>query len=488
MLLTRGHGYLIDADPESVDAWRFQAAVDEARTRLRDDPAAAAEILRGGLALWRGPALQDFVYDEFARAEISRLDELRLDAEETRIDAELRCGLANEIVGELEMLVQSHPLRERPVAQLMHALYRAGRQAEALRTFQRFRHGIGEELGIEPSPELVRLEEQILLHDARLQPPSTVRANPASTAEANPFKGLHAFEEADADDFFGRDRLIADVLGRVGNGARLVTLVGPSGWGKSSVVRAGIVAALRDGAVPGSEQWPIATMVPGAHPFAELEAALLSSTTDARDSLAAQFEDETLGLLRGVLCVLPPRAARLVLVIDQFEELFTLVGDETERQRFVANLVAALAEPGGRLLVLLTLRADSYHHPLAHAEFARHPRPERHQRGAVDVGRTGSRRPGTGGRQGCHPRTGAARRVVGGRDRRARGAANLPVRPHRAVRSARRRRPHGDFVPGDGRRAGRAQPTGRRPVPRVDARRAGGGEAAVLAIGDDHRA
>ncbi len=241
VLLTRGHGYLIDADPESVDAWRFQAAVDEARTRLRDDPAAAAEILRGGLALWRGPALQDFVYDEFARAEISRLDELRLDAEETRIDAELRCGLANEIVGELEMLVQSHPLRERPVAQLMHALYRAGRQAEALRAFQRFRHGIGEELGIEPSPELVRLEEQILLHDARLQPPSPVRANPASTAEANPFKGLHAFEEADADDFFGRDRLIADVLGRVGNGARLVTLVGPSGWGKSSVVRAGIV-------------------------------------------------------------------------------------------------------------------------------------------------------------------------------------------------------------------------------------------------------
>ena len=369
-MLTRGHGYLIDADPESVDAWRFQAAVDEARTRLRDDPAAAAEILRGGLALWRGPALQDFVYDEFARAEISRLDELRLDAEETRIDAELRCGLANEIVGELEMLVRSHPLRERPVAQLMHALYRAGRQAEALRTFQRFRHGIADELGIEPSPELVRLEEQILLHDDRLQPPSTVRASPAATAEANPFKGLHAFEEADADDFFGRDRLIADVLGRVGNGARLVTLVGPSGWGKSSVVRAGIVAALRSGAVPGSERWPFATMVPGAHPFAELEAALLTSTTDARDSLAAQFEDETLGLLRGVLCVLPPHAARLVLVIDQFEELFTLVGDETERQRFLANLVAALAEPGGRLLVLLTLRADSYHHPLAHAEFA----------------------------------------------------------------------------------------------------------------------
>ena len=130
-----------------------------------------------------------------------------------RIEADLRRGLASELVGELETLSQQHPLRERPVAQLMHALYRAGRQAEALRAFERFRRRLGDELGIEPSPELRRLEEQILLHDSR---PGARRGRAGSRRETatNPFKGLHAFRESDADDFFGRDRLVADVVGR----------------------------------------------------------------------------------------------------------------------------------------------------------------------------------------------------------------------------------------------------------------------------------
>ena len=102
-----------------------------------------------------------------------------------------------------------------------------------------------------------------------------------------------------------------------------------------------------------------------------MEAALLRSTIDAPDSLAAQLEDETLGLLRAVSCACcPTTASRLVLVIDQFEELFTLVEDETERRRFLANLVAALDDPHGRMVVILTLRADSYHRPLGYAEFA----------------------------------------------------------------------------------------------------------------------
>lgn len=370
VLITRDHGYLIRSDPRSVDARRFEAAVAEARARLADEPGTASEILRAALDLWRGSALQDFAFDDFANAEIARLEELRLQAVETRIEADLRRGLAGELVVELETLVYQHPLREGPVVQLMHALYRAGRQAEALRAFQRFRRGLGEVLGIEPSPELCRLEEQILLHDPRIIPPSVARSAKPARSTVNPFKGLHAFREADAEDFFGRDRLVAEVVGRVGSGAQLVALVGPSGSGKSSVVRAGVIPALRKGAVTGSEQWLFASMVPGAHPFAELEAALLRSTIDAPDSLASQLEDETLGMLRAVLRVLPDDMSRLVLVIDQFEELFTLVEDEAERRRFLVNLVAAMDDPHARVVVVLTLRADSYHRPLAYMDLA----------------------------------------------------------------------------------------------------------------------
>jgi hypothetical protein len=186
----------------------------------------------------------------------------------------------------------------------------------------------------------------------------------------NPFKGLHAFREADAEDFFGRDHLVAEVVGRVHSGAHLVAIVGPSGSGKSSVVRAGVVPALRKGAVTGSDKWLFASMVPGAHPFAELEAALLRSTLDAPESLSSQLEDPNLGMLRAVLRVLPDDASRLVLVIDQFEELFTLVEDEAERRRFLVNLIAVIDDPHARTVVLLTLRADSYHRPLEYMDLA----------------------------------------------------------------------------------------------------------------------
>jgi basic membrane lipoprotein Med (substrate-binding protein (PBP1-ABC) superfamily)/DNA-binding SARP family transcriptional activator len=368
VLITRDHGYMLRSDPASVDAHRFETAVREAAALLKQDPEQAAEMLRGALGLWRGSALQDFAYDEFARAESARLEELRLTAVELRVEADLRRGLASELIGELETLVRQQPLRERPVAQLMHAFYRAGRQVEALRAFQRFRRGIGEELGIEPSPELRRLEEQILLHDERLVP-AAGRAEVKATT--NPFKGLRPFQESDAEDFFGRDRLVGEVVARLGGGCRLVALVGPSGSGKSSVARAGVVPALRKGALPGSERWLVASMLPGTHPFAELEAALLNSTIDAPDSLDAQLADRTLGLLRAALRLLPSDG-RLVLVIDQFEELFTLIDDEAERSRFLANLVTAVDDPQGRVLVVLTLRADSYHRPLAYGEFAAH--------------------------------------------------------------------------------------------------------------------
>jgi len=371
ILVTRDHGYLLSVDPQSIDANRFETAVSEGRLLLRDDPSSASALLAEGLAEWRGLPLEDFTYDDFAHREISRLAELRLGALEDRIDADLRLGQTGEIVAELEPLHQQHPLRERVVGQLMLALYRSGRQADALRTFERFRRRVGEELGIDPSPELRRLEEQILLHDARIQAPKPRSRRPAAPAQvANPYKGLRAFDEDEAADFYGRDCLIAKVVRRLRKGDRLIGLVGPSGSGKSSVVRAGLIPALRKGAITESDSWLIAQMVPGSHPFAELEAALLRSSLDAPASLSDQLADQEVGLLRAALRVLPNTDSRLLLVIDQFEELFTLVEDDETRSRFLKQLLMAVDDSHGRVVVVVTLRADYYALPLTHPEFS----------------------------------------------------------------------------------------------------------------------
>ena len=133
------------------------------------EPEDAAEKLREALALWRGPALADLAYQPFAQAEIARLGELRLAALEQRIDADLATGRHAELVGELEGLVNEHPLRERLRRHLMLALYRSGRQAEALESYREARRKLSEELGLQPSEELKQLEQAILEHDPALE-------------------------------------------------------------------------------------------------------------------------------------------------------------------------------------------------------------------------------------------------------------------------------------------------------------------------------
>jgi DNA-binding SARP family transcriptional activator len=162
-------GYAIDVGPDELDLARFERLLDDGRSRLAEGQAdQAAVTLREALGLWHGPPLADFSYEPFAQPAIGRLEELRLSAVEERIEADLACGKHAALAGELEELVRAHPLRERLRGQLMLALYRAGRQAEALEAFQEARRALVDELGIDPSPALQRLERAILQQDPGL--------------------------------------------------------------------------------------------------------------------------------------------------------------------------------------------------------------------------------------------------------------------------------------------------------------------------------
>ena len=166
-VVSRPPGYVLRVDPERFDLARFERLTAEARGAR---PRERAEKLRAALALWRGPALDDLAFEPFARDEAGRLEEARLAALEDCIDAELEIGRDGDLVGELEALVEEHPLRERFRAQLMRALYRAGRQADALAAFKAAREVLTEELGLEPGEELRALQQAILRQDPSLGP------------------------------------------------------------------------------------------------------------------------------------------------------------------------------------------------------------------------------------------------------------------------------------------------------------------------------
>jgi WD40 repeat protein/serine/threonine protein kinase/DNA-binding XRE family transcriptional regulator len=195
------------------------------------------------------------------------------------------------------------------------------------------------------------------------------------TPADNPYKGLRAFGEGDAQDFFGREALTTQLLVRLSEGgdlARFLAVIGPSGSGKSSVVEAGLIPALRRGGLPGSENWFIVPMLPGPHPLEELEAALLRIAVNPPDSLLTQLREDKRGLLRAVRRCLPADPnVELVLVIDQFEEVFTLVPaeDEAVRAHLLDSLVTAVLDERSRVRVIVTLRADFTDRPLSYVDF-----------------------------------------------------------------------------------------------------------------------
>jgi class 3 adenylate cyclase/WD40 repeat protein len=176
----------------------------------------------------------------------------------------------------------------------------------------------------------------------------------AGDEDRPPFKGLASFDVEDGEWFFGRERLVADLIARLA-GATLLGVVGPSGSGKSSAVRAGLIPALRAGALPGSEVWTVALMRPGRHPLRELDRTVWAALTDAQRSRLAGADLP----LRAVRDALTP-GERLILVVDQFEEVFTACEDESERSGFVAALTEAAADPRGNVAIVLAVRADYY--------------------------------------------------------------------------------------------------------------------------------
>jgi basic membrane lipoprotein Med (substrate-binding protein (PBP1-ABC) superfamily)/DNA-binding SARP family transcriptional activator len=355
-----GSGYVVNVDRDTLDSLDFESRVSLARAVMATEPAVAVAELESALALWSGAAFEEFLDCDALRVERARLDELRVAAAEDLIRSRLAIGQHAEVIPDLVRLTSEHPYREELRALHMVALYRAGRQAEALREYQRTRRVLDDDLGIAPSARLRRLEEQILLQDPDLEPVAVATVSSvASSIVENPYLGLRAFQEQDESRFFGRDALVSRILERVSDDARLTAVVGPSGSGKSSVVQAGVIPRVR-------RDFPsvrVARMQPGAQPFAELEAAL-SGVLDRR-APGARGRD---GLRESVGHALPDGSTRLLLVIDQFEELFTMTEPDVA-ERFLDSLLDAIDDPAGRLRVILTLRADFYDRPLASPSF-----------------------------------------------------------------------------------------------------------------------
>jgi WD40 repeat protein/DNA-binding SARP family transcriptional activator len=607
-IITRGRGYELRLPNESVDALRFEDLVREA-SREPASAAGANGAAGAALELWRGAPLADVASEPFAAPEIGRLEELRLRAIELAIDAELAAGHHDEVVAQLEELIAQEPLRERLHAQRMLALYRAGRQAEALEAYREARGTLIEQIGVEPGPELQRLQAAVLAQDPSLDAPPAIMELPvqleggspllagrerelrwlrqrwheagegrvlcalvwgpagigktrlvaelahelqregaavlyagggqvaevalttvaeagkgqrptllvvdsaddappavleaaaklardpegrpllicvlhhdeqgppafaslldsgaaqrlrldplgeAATAEIAalyvpaedvamplstlvvdsegvplrihraagewaraeaaerlaattdraagdrtglratqaavaggvvdlqtaserarlyavaeppdpselaicPFRGLAPFDAAHAEYFFGRERLTAELVARL-VGSTLLAVIGPSGSGKSSAVRAGLLPALADGVVPGSERWLQAVMRPGEHPLAELSRTLGRAVPEMGAEDPAPWIADALEHL--------PVGERLVLAVDQFEEAFVACRDEAERVAFLDALVEGAADPDERLVIVLAIRADFYGRCAEHAELS----------------------------------------------------------------------------------------------------------------------
>ena len=301
-------GYSLRVEPDMLDAARFEALAAEGRAAIAEgDPAAADEQLRAALALWRGPALVEFADEPFASAEATRLEQLRLAALEDRINAELALGLHGQLTEELRTLTLEQPYRETFWEQYMLALYRAGRQADALRAYGEARIRLADELGIEPGPALERMEQDVLAHDAALslEAPAAVSVQAATDMPPSNLP-------LQRTTFVGRDRDVAMATELLAS-SRLLTLTGAPGVGKTRM-------ALRL-AADGGARYPDGTVfvsLAGSFDPSELEPAVVAALEAANVHAAARSDDGSTGRRS-----LSERLAghRLLLVLDNLEQM-----------------------------------------------------------------------------------------------------------------------------------------------------------------------
>ena len=321
VILTEGAGYRLDVSAMTLDAACFEVELNEGLAAFRrEDERLAIKHFDAALALWRGEAYVDFADAAFALTERLRLADLRAVAFESRTDAALQLGEAATLIPELENRIRRAPYRERSWEQLILALYRSGRQSDALAAYRRVNQRLAGELGFDPGPGLRALETRILNQDPTLLAASGAKPSSArhgSLAGQCPYRGLAGYGSDDAGVFVGRERLTAALAGRLAD-SRVVVITGASGSGKSSAVRAGLVPALRAGALPQSAAWRVVVTTPVGR-------------------LGAQ-------------------SAADVLVLDQAEELFTVL-DEPDRTGLLERL-RSFVEDGGRLV--LVLRGDFF--------------------------------------------------------------------------------------------------------------------------------
>jgi DNA-binding SARP family transcriptional activator len=303
LLVTRPSGYSLVVDPEQVDAYRFErlAGLGQEAAGLAD-PERAAQLLREALALWRGPVLQDLGHPLFAEAETARLEGLRLDALEARISADLALG-RYDVITELERLVVEHPFRERFHGLLMLALYRAGRQADALAAYASARERLADELGLDPGPALAALETAILQGDPALLPP--LSEQPVQRVKAPPDA---LFSSVRRDRMVGRAReldRLCELWEEVRGGAARVALVsGEAGIGKTRLVAEFADRVTSEVLVGRCDQ-------PGI-PYQPVVSALPAS---------AEFVASSPEVMRGRVVALLAQLAPVVLVLEDAERI-----------------------------------------------------------------------------------------------------------------------------------------------------------------------